>query len=249
MEDDVGWVSHLQQHGFVQLPQMIGREALARANRAIDDDLQHHYDPRRKLEYMHRSWCPRLRRTKVITSLLQTPRVRDAIQQVLPFQRLFGTSLGQIAIRPIHPNEPPEPPDWHIDGVANPHNGIGTRSLQTFTALVGIFLSTTPSKEAGNFTVWPQSLPRMRDWFAEDRRRMRQGRPKIDPGRALQLPTKAGDVVIANYLLGHGTASNISLVERRAVFFRLALPGLFFRRYAHVVDPWRGWSMPSSVTA
>lgn len=245
MDDDAAWVGHLHRHGFVTLPGLVGREALARANYAIDEDLRRHFDPRRMPEYVHRSWCPRLRRAPVLTRLLQMPRVRAALERVLPFHRLFGTSLAQIAIRPIRPNEPPQPPHWHIDGIANPHNGIGSRSLQTFTVLVGIFLTTTPSKDAGNFTVWPESLPRLSDWYAADRRRMRQGMPKIDPGPALQLPTRAGDVVIANYLLAHGAASNASLVERRALFFRMALPGLFWRRHAHLVDPWRGWTVTS----
>lgn len=242
---DADWVPHLRRHGFVQLPQRISRQALTRANRAIDDDLRANFDPRRIDEYVHRSWCPRLRRASVLTRLLQTPQVQRDLEQVLPVHRLFGTNLAQIAINPIKPNEPPAPPQWHIDGIANPHNGLGSRSLQTFTALVGIFLTTTPSKDAGNFTVWPESLPRLRDWYTEDRRRMREGLPKIDPGPALQLPTKAGDVVIANYLLAHGAAANASLVERRALFFRVALPRLFFRRHAHLTDPWRGWTMPT----
>jgi len=248
MDDDADWVPHLHRHGFVHLPQLLGREALARANRLIDDDLQRHYDPRRLPEYVHRSWCPRLRRAPALVGMLQHSRVRAAIGRVLPLDRLFGSMIAQIAIRPIRPNEPPQPPSWHIDGVANPHNGLGSRSLQTFTVLVGIFLTTTPSRDAGNFTVWPESTARLRDWFAEDRRRLREGMPRIDPGPALQLRTKAGDVVICNYLLAHGAASNASLVERRALFFRMALPGLFWRRYAHLVDPWRGWTLPG-VTA
>lgn len=250
MHHDEDWVPHLHEHGFVQLSQLVADRPLARANQAIDDDLRRHFDPRRTKEYMHRSWCPRLRRASVILRLMREPRVREALDRVLPLHRLFGTTQAQIAIRPIRPNEPPEPPSWHIDGIANAHNGLLGRSLQTFTALIGIFLSTTPSQDAGNFTVWPQSLPKLRDWYTEGgRRRLREGMPKIDPGPALQLPTKAGDVVIMNYLMAHGAASNASLVERRALFFRLALPGLYLRRYAHVIDPWRGWTLDSRVSA
>ena len=70
---------------------------------------------------------------------------------------------------------------------------------------------------------------------------MRAGRPRVDPGTPVQLLTHAGDVVVCQYLMAHAATPNTSGVERRAVFFRLALPTVMARRHHHLVNPWEGW--------
>ncbi|MBX2812506.1 MAG: hypothetical protein KTR25_11880 [Myxococcales bacterium] len=80
-------------------------------------------------------------------------------------------------------------------------------------------------------------------WFAPDRTRLRQGMPDVRLGAPQQLLVRAGDVVLANYLLAHAATVNTSARQRRAVFFRLALSDLDDQRWERLVRPWSGWRL------
>ncbi len=239
---DPDQIRQLRTSGFVHLRGVVPSSRVADAQRAIDADLAANYDPARYLEYEHRTYCPELRGDARILALLAGSPARAVVDAVLPYRRLWGPRYPQIALRQAHNHSAQVPVEWHIDGVPTALNGVRGQSLATFTALVGIFLSTTPGEFSGNFTVWPSSFARLRDFFAaRGRRGLREGQPDIDPGEPRQLLTEPGDVVLCHYLVAHGAAVNTSPVERRAVFFRLALPNLVGRRWRHLVEPWRGW--------
>ena len=226
----------------MHLPNVVPQPAIQVANAAIDADLTANYDPSRRLEYIHRTFCPALKTDPRIVGLLKNSRARAEVDRVIPFERLWGSGRAQIAIRQARSADGSPAPSWHLDGVPTAHNGMLGKGLWTFTALVGIFLTTTPGTGSGNFTVWPESHRQLQQWFAKQgRRSLRLGQPHIDPGPARQLITSAGDIVICNYLLAHGACPNASEVERRAVFFRLGLPGTVTRRWHHLRSPWTGW--------
>lgn len=236
----MSWREHLREHGYAVLPVRASPEQVAAANLAIDRDLATSYDPARQLEYDNRSYCPDLRRAPELTGLATASR--EAVDEVLGWDRLRGTDHAQIAIRRAR-NSEPRPPEWHIDGVATPHNGVRGRTIDSFTALVGVFLTRTTRPFAGNFTVWPGSHEVVAGWFRErGRSALREGMPRIDPGEPTQLLAEPGDVVLASYSLAHAAAVNASDDERRAVFFRLALRDLPRRRWERLADPWDGWS-------
>lgn len=239
----------LRNHGYIHVPGVVAPAMIDAANAAIDADLAAHYHPERLQDYLHRSFCPRLRRAPVITGLLAASPARDLVDEVLAWRRLRGASTGQIAVRHAHEVPHPIAPDWHIDGVPTAENGLLGGRLQVFTALVGIFLTPSREPHTGNFTVFPQSTRRLRDWYrSHGRPALRRGRPAIDPGPPHPLLTEPGDVVVANYLLAHATTSNAGGRERRAVFFRLALPRAVLHPYRCVTHPWRGWrSEPRSA--
>ncbi|MBX2799162.1 MAG: hypothetical protein KTR31_15925 [Myxococcales bacterium] len=234
--------SDLYERGFLHISRLVPADVRRRAMDAIDLDLATRFDPDRQLEYDNLSYCPDLRADPAITDLLGCEPVRALVSSVLPYALLHGRRWGQIAIRGAGNHPVPVPPDWHIDGVMTPHNGVTSDRLSTFTALVGVFLTQTPRSYAGNFTVWPDGLAVLQEWFrAGGRAAMWAGKPQVDPGEPTQLITEPGDVVVCNYLLPHGAAVNTSGVERRAIFFRLSLPDLPLRRYARLISPWEGW--------
>jgi hypothetical protein len=238
----MSWRGHLRERGYAILPERASPALVDAANAAIDHDLAASYDPDRQLEYDHRSYCPGLRRAPELLDLLGVSAARDAVDELLGWERLRGTDHAQIAIRRARNAEAPVAPEWHIDGVATAHNGVRGRSLDSFTALVGIFLTRTAVPFAGNFTVWPGSHEVIAGWFRErGRAALREGMPAVDPGEPAQLLVEPGDVVVASYALAHAAAVNTSDDERRAVFFRLALRDLPRRRWERLADPWDGW--------
>jgi hypothetical protein len=240
----MSWREHLRERGYAVLPERASPALVAAANAAIDHDLATSYDPARQLEYDHRSYCPDLRRAPELTELLAVSVARDVVDEVLGWDRLRGTDHAQIAIRRARNAEQPRPPEWHVDGVATAHNGVRGRTLDSFTALVGVFLTRTTAPFAGNFTVWPGSHEVVARWFRErGPQALREGMPRVDPGEPHQLLAEPGDVVLASYALAHAAAVNTSATERRAVFFRLALRDLPRRRWRRLADPWDGWRL------
>ena len=235
-------IRQLQTSGFLHVRGVVPHSAISAANQAISEDLAANYDPKLHQQYIHRTFCPDLRKKQVITGLLSRTPARDVVDTLLPFSRLWGIGHPQVAIRFAQEQSDPTQPPWHIDGVPTSMNGMRGKGLWTFTCLVGIFLTTTPRPDAGNFTVWPSSFDRLRQWFTDQGRAgMRKGRPSIDPGTPTQLLTQPGDVVVCHYLMAHAATPNTSNIERRAVFFRLSLPATVTRRYHHLVNPWAGW--------
>lgn len=232
-------------HGFLHVPDVVPHDLIDRANQRIDEDLTQHYDVDRLEEYIHRSFCPRLRRHRAITDLLSRSPARAVVDRLLPYRLLFGAGTAQIVIRDAHEVSEPVVPDWHIDGVPTRLNEMVGGRLGVFTALVGVFLTPCEQDDAGNFTVFPSSHERLRRWFVDQGRvGLAAGRPDIDPGPPHQLHVRPGDVVVANYLLAHAATPNASSVQRRAVFFRLALPKAALRPFHCVTHPWAGWRTP-----
>lgn len=237
-------LNQLRASGYLHLQSLVPKNLVTQARAAIEGDLKSSYDPAKRLEYEHQSFCPALRDDDRMTGLLQESPAREVVDALLPFDQLSGSNWAQISLRDSHNHFEPIPPQWHLDGVPSPYNGVPQGPLMTFTALVGIFLSDTPGPYAGNLTVWPDSFERLRRWF-EDRglASLSMGRPRIDPGTPHQLITAPGDVVICHYMLAHGASVNTSPVKRLAVYFRLNQPGTARDPWRHLVDPWRGWRM------
>ncbi len=215
----------LHDDGYVHLRAWVAPELVERANRAIDRDLRERYDPARRPEYDARSACPDLRAAPEIVGLIDP--VRPLLDELLGLDRLRGLDHAQIAIRWARSGRP-GPPSWHLDG------WLDGSPWKTFTALVGVFLTATPGPSSGNLAVWPGSWRPLSAWFRED---------PSHPGEPVELLTRPGDVVLANYLLAHGAAPNASAVERRAVFFRLSLVDLGEHRLERVCAPWSGWRL------
>jgi len=238
------WRQNLQTDGYALLPSLCPPELLQIANDAIDLDLRHNYNPDRQREYDHLSYCPDLRKSPAIEALLLESGAKRLLDGMFGWRNLRHHD-GQIAIRQAHNMLHPQPPEPHIDGIPSPDNGVRGRSLSSFTALIGVFLTETPRDFAGNFTTWPGSHHTLEAHFrARGRKALGEGMPSIDYGAPRQLATKPGDVIFCHYQLAHAAAVNTSRVERRAVFFRIWLRGLALRRWHHLTHIWTGWRLP-----
>lgn len=127
----------------------------------------------------------------------------------------------------------------HMDGLTplDPSGRPGT-----FTMLAGIFLTDQESEDAGNLWVWPGSHNLSAAYFREHGPEAILSLP-IGPYPPVDLPEprqvvgRAGDLLLAHYLLGHNIGGNMSEHRREAVYFRLRREGHRERWREFVQDP------------
>jgi hypothetical protein len=236
------WRIRLRRDGYVHFRGLCPETIVAAARLAIDRDLSENYDPSRQVEYDHRSYCPDLRGTPPILALLLDSGITAKLDEVIGFGRL-GHDGGQIALRKAGNAPEPEPPEPHIDGFPSPFNGVPSSVLvSNFTALIGIYLSPVRTEFSGNFTVWPGSHRILEAHFRElGPKALRDGMPRIPLGEPVQLMTEPGDVALCHYGLAHTAAVNLSAMDRYAVYFRLWLKRIGYRRWHFMTHIWDGW--------
>lgn len=230
----------LRRDGYVVLPGAIPPAAVDRALAAINGSLgSGGLPPERLPEFRARSFCPELVDAPALLDLFRATPVGAVAEAALG--SVVSPTRAQIALRfPGHPAGAAVP---HIDGVYSPNNGVAPDTLAHFTALAGVFLSDAPADARGNLTVWPGSH------LAVAERARTAGIASIARGFPLDLPlgspralhVRAGDAVLAHYLLAHGIAPNHGPHVRYAVFFRL-----YHQQHAAygdrpVTDPWLEW--------
>jgi hypothetical protein len=239
--DDAAWLAALLQDGYCMCPDLAPGPIVEAANDAIRDDLARNYDSARQLQYDHESYCPDIRGSRAIRALLENAAVTARVDAAVEYANLVA-GPPQIALRRACSASVASPPPAHIDGIATAHNGIVADELQTFTLLVGVFLSDAPQEYAGNFTVWPGSHRQMERYFRQrGPRAMREGMPPIPLCAPRQILTTKGDVILCHYQLAHAAAANVSACDRIAVFFRLSLIDLALHRWRRLIRMWDGW--------
>ena len=234
----------LLKDGYVRLPRLISPDLLHRAQRSINASIGKGMNVADMQSYSAQSFCPDIRETPVITNLFNASPLIQAAEEAIGPGRLEPITFGQIALRfptDLSAGAPTGP--WpHIDGMYTPDNGVAEGSIANFTALAGVLLSELPSQNAGNFTVWPGSHVKHADYFRRHGpHSLLEGMPNIDIGPPLQITGRAGDVVLAHYLLGHGVAPNVSPHVRYMCFFRLTAIDHEQTRWEAMCDPWLQW--------
>jgi hypothetical protein len=242
MAEGKDWQIRLRRDGYALFRNLCPEPIVSSARLAIDHDLATNYDPSRQVEYDHLSYCPALRCSPLLMALLLESGITAKLDEVIGFHRLrYGAC--QIALRKAGNAPEPYPLEPHIDGLPMPFNGVPSNILvSNFTVLVGVYLSPVRTEFAGNFTVWPGSHHVLQAHFREHgRKALRNGMPQIPLGEPVQLMTESSDVVLCHYGLAHTAAVNLSAVDRYAVYFRLWLRGIKYRRWHFMTHIWRGW--------
>ncbi len=230
----------LREQGFIQVPAAIPRAQVDAALRAVNASLGQGVDPAQLATYRAQSFCLELVQSPVITDLFnRSPAIALASALIGAVEPVTG---GQIALRfPSLAASAGLPPP-HLDGMYTPSNGVVAGSLDSFTALACVLLSDLPGCDAGNFSVWPGShLRHAAHLRAHGARSLLAGMPPLALGAGLQITGRAGDLILAHYLLGHTVAPNLAPHVRYAVFFRLRALGHRERQEAALGDPWLEW--------
>lgn len=246
------------RNGYLVVPGLVDARRLHIALQSINHWLATGYDSNARVEYSDRTFAPELCEDPGIVGLL-TSTGGLAMATNLVGRPLVQAGRAQIALRfPVAPGSVTHVPWPHLDGVATPTNGVPRDGrLHSFTLLAGVLLSDMPEPGHGNFTVWPGTHSSMARWF------QKHGTSVTDPeaflgaigrvGTTTSKPTavtgRAGDLILAHYLLLHGVGPHAGPGIRYAVFFRLTSEGREELGDAPLTDPWAEWDGMREVAA
>jgi hypothetical protein len=113
----------------------------------------------------------------------------------------------------------------HLDGLAPPEPD---GRPGTFTLLAGILLTDQAAEQMGNLWVWPGSHLSAATYFrghGPETLLASAPYPRVELSEPRQVVGRAGDLLLAHYLLGHNIGGNVSAVTREVVYFRLRREG------------------------
>lgn len=240
----------IYEKGFVQVSGVIPPVMIDRAVRAINHSLGEGIDPAQVQTFRSRSFCPELQREPVITDLLNKTPALALAESAIGAGRTKPATAGQIALRFPTLQDPPPPPQPHLDGMYSPHNGVPKGQILNFTMLLGVALSEVSLPYAGNLTVWPGSHHLYERYFRErGPDALLEGMPKVDLPEPVQILAKPGDVILAHYELAHGVASNVSAYPRYAIYFRLHHVDHDRQKKETMTNIWLEWEGMAEVIA
>ena len=229
--------------GYVVLPAVVPREQALAALAAINASLGEDGIPKDELARMRaQTFCPDLVSAPPILELFRGTALAEIAEAALGTGKVRAPTAAQIALRFPSPRAPRKEPRPHIDGMPQAQNGVAPGTIYHFTALAGVFLSDASEPDEGNFTVWPGTHRALADHFAaHGTDELLERFPPIALPPPRQLTVRAGDAVLAHYLLAHSVAPNLGPHIRYAVFFRLFHEDHDPASNAAMVDLWHEW--------
>jgi hypothetical protein len=210
--------------GYLVVSNVVAPEFIDLANRQIEDLIAEKPPPEG-----HRGFHFYWRRLQ--------PRGGDPSMRVLRDSEAFATAQALVAPAILEmPTQaqialtiPPfdhRPGSPHIDGTTPPEAG---GRPGTFTLLAGIMLSDQSAENMGNLWVWPGTHLNAAAYFREHGpgalMETKGGYPPIELPAPCQVTGKAGDLLLAHYMLGHNIGGNTSSIVRRMLYFRLMREG------------------------
>lgn len=226
-------VAEFAERGFLVLPQVVPPEVVSAAWRAIDEIIRR--DPPGPQVRGPYNYILDARRTEPVTALLSDSTAFDLAESLTGPGTLEPPWQMQLTLN--IPPFPHRPGMHHLDGAPGEPDG----RPGTFTMLVGILMSDQRARDAGNLWVWPGTHLTHAEYFSRhgpDAFLAAGGYPPIPLPEPEQVTGRAGDLVLAHYLLGHNIGGNTSRAVRRAVYFRLKRTGHDPRWRQFLTDPW-----------
>ena len=213
----------LYESGYLHVPGAVPEEQIKRCRRKIHHSIgENGLDPDELTWFRSRSYCPELQNDPDFTGLARSDGPWSLMSDALGEGNVAVGDWVQIALRFPSMAEAPRRPGWHIDGVPTPHNGVPPDQIAHFTCLLGVVLSDVLEPNCGNFTCWPGGHHEIERWFqANPKEKLLEGWPDVELGEPHQVCAKAGDVVLAHYLLPHGVGPHMGPDPRYMVFFRV----------------------------
>ncbi len=209
------------RYGSILVPAIVPRALIDGANREIDR-LSAEKPPPDSHRGFHFYW-PRLRNGDAFLRALLESEAFSTAQSLIAPATLEVPNQAQVALNiPPYLHRPGGP---HIDGTSPPEPD---GRPGTFTMLAGILLSDQSAEDTGNLWVWPGTHLSNEAYFREhgpEALMGSKGYPAIELPTPRQIMGRAGDLLLAHYMLGHNMGGNTSSVVRRALYFRLFREG------------------------
>jgi hypothetical protein len=226
-------IGEFASRGFVLVPQVVPSDGLSRANRRVDAVVaadppaagergQHFY-------FLDSADEPALLAPLTGTSAFGLAgELAGAGTLEIPGQVQVALNIPPFHHRPGIP---------HIDaGNAEPAD---EPIRGTFTLLAGILLTDQLGQNSGNLWVWPGSHLAHAAYFRAHGPQRFCAYPPAPLPEPEQVSGRAGDLLLAHYLLGHNIGGNYeSDRTRRALYFRISAAGHAAHAGEFLQDPW-----------
>jgi hypothetical protein len=221
------------QRGYLVIPGAVPA-ALIRAALARIDTLMENEPPPAGHQGFHFYWLSDLPDADPLPALLLTSgALQSAAGLVAPLDLAKPRQLQVSLNIPVWNHRPGGP---HIDGLTPPEP---SGRPGTFTMLAGVFLTDQMAEDMGNLCVWPGSHHTAASYLQQHGPDaiFDIAHPTFDTAAPEQVKGRAGDLLLAHYLLGHNMGGNLSALTRRVVYFRLQAKGHRSRWRNCVRDP------------
>src|SRR2546426_5308180 len=202
---------------------------------AVVDDLIAATPPPEGHRGQHFYW-PALSPGHPLLGILLDGAAFDVAEQLIRPGRLAVPRQAQVALNiPPYPHRPGR---GHIDGVTPPEED---GRPGTFTMLAGLMLTDQTVENAGNLWVWPGTHRAQEAFFRErgpEALMASRGLPDITHPAPEQVLGRAGDLLLAHYMLSHNIGGDNSPSVRRGIYYRPE-HARHRRRWRHrVLDLW-----------
>jgi hypothetical protein len=223
------------EQGYLVLPDVVAAADIQALNAEVDRQIEQARPPAghvgNHFYWQHRADSPAL------FDVLERP------QGILELARdLVGSDGLDVAFEQtqVALNIPPfdhRPGRPHIDGYQPGESVPGT-----FTLLASLLLNDQLSDNGGNLWVWPGTHKTHAAFFARQGPQgfaEAAGYPDVELPEPRQVRGRAGDLLLAHYLLGHNIGGNYASNRiRRALYWRLRAPDHVDRWAECLRDPW-----------
>ena len=226
-------IDEFAERGFVLVPQVVPEAVLARAARRIDEIVA--ADPPSAGKRGSHFYFLRTGDEPALLAPLTDGPAFGLAEQLAGAGTLKVPWQVQVALNiPPYSHRPGRP---HIDAADPEPTGGPIRG--TFTLLAGILMTDQLTENTGNLWVWPGTHLTHAAYFREHGAHLFCAYPPIELPEPEQVTGRAGDLLLAHYLLGHNIGGNDeSERTRRALYFRLSAAGHESHRGEFLQDAW-----------
>ncbi|MFH8342420.1 phytanoyl-CoA dioxygenase family protein [Streptomyces sp. AM6-12] len=221
------------ERGFVVIPQAVPGELLDRANRRVDG-LVAGQPPEADKVGPHFYFLETKEEEDLLAPLTGGPAFGYAEELAgpgtleVPWQVQVALNIPPFSHRPGIP---------HIDAAnAEP---VDDPEFGTFTMLAGVLLTDQLTEDSGNLWVWPGTHRTHAAYFREHGTGKYCAYPPITLPEPEQITGRAGDLLLAHYLLGHNIGGNFASDQtRRVLYYRISSPAHATRQKDFLQDVW-----------
>jgi hypothetical protein len=226
-------VNEFAERGFVLVPQVVKDDVLARTAQRVDEVVA--ADPPAAGKRGSHFYFLETRAEPALMAPLARTAAFSLAEELAGAATLEIPGQVQIALNiPPYSHRPGIP---HIDAgnpepTSEPVNG-------TFTLLAGILMTDQRTENSGNLWVWPGTHLAHAAYFRDHGPQLFCAYPPIDLPEPEQVKGRAGDLLLAHYLLGHNIGGNYESEQARcALYFRISAKDHASHRNEFLQDPW-----------
>jgi hypothetical protein len=227
------------ERGYLVVPEVVAPELVARASRRIDDLIAS--DPPGVGHVGHHFYFPQAADEPALIGALTGAGSGGGPSAFTYAEALADPGLLEVPQQvQVALNIPPfshRPGRPHIDAsISEPTPGFAPNS---FTLLAGVFVTDQLSENSGNLWVWPGTHLTHAEYFQERGIEMYCAYPDVKLPEPEQVTARAGDLLLAHYLLGHNIGGNYeSETTRRMLYYRVSGRGHSECPERILTDPW-----------